>query len=103
MNVLLATCSEKVKEAISVRLAGDWRVKQIQRLPASPSSDKGHADAGISEEAKLAVAADFNDAAWQTVQVPRNMDSYGPTWKDADGEAVFVRSLKCPVSCLDRT
>ncbi|HEX8833507.1 MAG TPA: hypothetical protein VF719_04865, partial [Abditibacteriaceae bacterium] len=87
---------EKVKEAIAVRLAGDWRAKQIQRLPASPSPEKGHADAGISDEAKLAVAVDFNDAAWQTVQVPRNMDSYGPTWKDADGEAVFRKVIEVP-------
>ncbi|HEX8835189.1 MAG TPA: hypothetical protein VF719_13355, partial [Abditibacteriaceae bacterium] len=65
-NIFSPRAPEQIKEPITVRLAGDWRVKQIQRLPASPSPDKGHADAGISEEAKLAVATDFDDAAWQT-------------------------------------
>jgi beta-galactosidase len=75
------------EKPVIVAVAGEWRAKQIQRLAASPSPDKGHADPGISAEAKRAVAADFNDAAWQKVQVPRDMDTYGDTWKDADGEA----------------
>jgi beta-galactosidase len=95
-NIFSPRAPEKVKEPITVALAGDWRAKQIQRLPASPSPDKGHVDAGISAEAKQAVAPDFGDAAWQTVQVPRDMDSYGPTWKDADGEAVFRKVIEVP-------
>jgi beta-galactosidase len=84
------------EKPVIVAVAGEWRAKQIQRLAASPSPDKGHADPGMSEEAKRAVAADFNDAAWQSVQVPRDMDSYGDTWKDADGEAVLRRVIEVP-------
>ncbi len=88
------------EKPVIVAVAGDWRGKQIQRLDASPSPDKGHADPGISEAAKRAVAADFNDAAWQTVQVPRDMDSYGDTWKNADGEAVFRKVIEVPAALV---
>lgn len=88
------------EKPVLVALAGDWRAKQIQRLDASPSPDKGYPDAGISEEAKRAVAADFDDAGWQTVQVPRDMDSYGDTWKNADGEAVFRKVIEVPAALL---
>jgi hypothetical protein len=82
----------------TVALGGDWRARQIQRLPASPSADKGHDDKGISAEAKRAVAADFSDADWQTVQAPRDMDSYGGAWANADGEAVFRKVIDVPAA-----
>jgi len=88
------------EKPVIVAVAGDWRAKQIQRLAASPSPDKGHADPGMSEEAKRALAADFNDAAWQTVQVPRDMDSYGGTWANADGEAVLRKVIEVPAALL---
>jgi beta-galactosidase len=88
------------EKPVIVAVAGDWRAKQIQRLAASPSPDKGHADPGISEAAKRAVAADFNDAAWQTAQVPRDMDSYGGTWANADGEAVLRKVIEMPAALL---
>jgi beta-galactosidase len=93
---------QKVKEAPSVRLAGDWRVKQIQRLNASPSPNEGHEDKGISEEAKRALATEFDDSKWQAVPVPRNMDSYGPSWDNADGEAVFRKVIKVPRELLGK-
>jgi beta-galactosidase len=88
------------EKPVVVALTGDWRAKQIKRLDASPSPDKGYADAGISEEAKRAVAADFNDASWQVVQVPRDMDTYGDTWKNADGEAVLRKVIEVPAALM---
>jgi hypothetical protein len=83
-----------------VALGGEWRARQIQRLEASPSADKGHEDKGISAEARSAVTADFNDAGWQVVQAPRDMDSYGGTWTKADGEAVFRKTIEVPVALV---
>ncbi|HEX8832803.1 MAG TPA: glycoside hydrolase family 2 TIM barrel-domain containing protein [Abditibacteriaceae bacterium] len=84
------------EKPIAVSLAGDWRAKQIQRLDASPSADKGWEDKGISEEAKRAVTAGFDDSKWQVVSIPNNMDSYGNTWDNADGEAVFRKTIEVP-------
>ncbi len=83
-----------------VALGGEWRARQIQRFEAAPSSDKGHEDKGISAEAKSAIAADFNDANWQVVQAPRDMDSYGGTWANADGEAVFRKVIEVPAALV---
>jgi beta-galactosidase len=83
-----------------VVLGGEWRARQIQRLAAAPSPDKGHEDKGMSAEAKSAVAADFNDADWQVVQAPRDMDSYGGAWANADGEAVFRKVIDVPAALV---
>jgi beta-galactosidase len=84
------------EKVVVVPLAGDWRAKQIQRLDAAPTEDKGHNDTGISAEAKTALAAELDDAAWQTVKVPRDMDTYGGAWDKADGEAVFRKVVEVP-------
>lgn len=82
------------KKPVIVALGGEWRARQIQRFNASPSPDKGHEDKGISEEAKRAVAADFNDADWQKFNAPRDMDTLGGTWANADGEVVFRKIVE---------
>jgi beta-galactosidase len=84
------------EKAVTVALGGEWRARQIQRLDASPSADKGHEDKGISDEAKRAVEVSFDDSKWQTVSVPNNMDAYGDTWDRADGEAVFRKVIEVP-------
>ena len=90
---------QKVKTVV-VPLAGEWRVKQIQRLVAAPTQDVGYEDIGMSEEARRALATEFDDSKWQAVPVPRNMDSYGPTWDNADGEAVFRKVIEVPRELL---
>jgi hypothetical protein len=84
----------KVEPVVS--LAGEWRARLIQRLDASPSPDKGHADAGISEEAKRAVAVDFDDSKWQVVKAPGGLEGYGGAWANADGEAVLRKTIEVP-------
>ncbi|HEX8550703.1 MAG TPA: hypothetical protein VF681_04020 [Abditibacteriaceae bacterium] len=81
-----------------VALTGEWRARLIQRLDPALSADKGWEDKGISEEAKRALEADFNDASWQVVQAPRDMDSYGGAWTGADGEAVFRKTIEVPAA-----
>ncbi len=91
---------EAEEKPVILALAGDWRGKQIQRLDAAPSPNPGHPDPGISENAKLAVAPDFDDAAWQNVAIPRDMDMLGETWKNADGEAVFRKVIDVPAALV---
>ncbi|HEX8833298.1 MAG TPA: hypothetical protein VF719_03820, partial [Abditibacteriaceae bacterium] len=87
------------KEPI-MALAGEWRARLIQRFDAAPSADKGPLDKGISEEAKRAVAADFDDSKWQIVEAPLAMEGYGGAWANADGEAVLRKTLDVPSSML---
>jgi beta-galactosidase len=84
------------EKPVAVPLGGEWRAKQIQRLDAASTAEKAHEDKGISEEAKRAVAANFDDSKWQVVSVPVDMDSYGETWDSADGEAVFRKTIEVP-------
>jgi beta-galactosidase len=79
-----------------VSLAGEWRARLIQRFDAAPSPDKGPKDTGISEEAKRALAADFDDSKWQVVAAPRDMEGYGGAWEAADGEAVLRKVIEVP-------
>jgi beta-galactosidase len=81
-----------------VPLVGEWRARLIKRLDASPSPDKGHADPGMSEEAKRSVAADFDDAGWQVVKAPGGMEQYGGNWDKADGEAVLRKTIEVPAA-----
>ncbi len=81
-----------------VALAGEWRARLIQRFDAAPSPDKGPQDKGISEEARRAVAADFDDSKWQVVEAPRGMELYGGAWNNADGEAVLRKVIEVPAA-----
>jgi hypothetical protein len=97
MDARVFTPRAAEKEPI-VFLAGEWRARLIQRFDAAPSPDKGPQDKGISEEAKRAVAADFDDSEWQVVQAPAGMEAYGGAWADADGEAVLRKTIEVPAS-----
>jgi len=85
------------KEPI-VSLAGEWRARLIQRFDMAPSPDKGPQDKGISEEAKRALAANFDDSKWQVVQAPHAMESYGGAWSNAEGEAVLRKVIQVPAA-----
>ena len=79
-----------------VAVAGEWRARLIQRFDAAPSPDKGPNDPGISEEAKRALAANFDDSGWQVVKAPGGMELYGGAWNNADGEAVLRKTIEVP-------
>jgi beta-galactosidase len=83
-------------------MAGEWRVRQLQSLPAATSPDKGHVDPSISEEAKKLIGVDVKDSDWQKAQMPRDMDTLGVNWANKDGEAVFRRSFEVPESLQGR-
>jgi hypothetical protein len=83
-------------------MAGEWRARLLQSLPAAPSPAKGHVDPSISEEAKALVGADVKDNDWQKAQMPRGMETIGKEWNDRDGEAVFRRIFEVPESLQGR-
>jgi beta-galactosidase len=95
MDARIFTPRAMEKEPI-VELAGEWRARLIQRFDTAPSPDKGPVDKGISEEARRAVAADFDDSQWQVVQAPGGMEGYGGAWANAEGEAVLRKVIEVP-------
>ena len=95
--LLACMCSVALAEEGEFVLAGTWKAQLVGALPAAPSIDKAHIDPGISAAAKAAVALDFDDATWATVEVPKNWEGYGGEWSKADGEAVFRRWIDLPV------
>jgi beta-galactosidase len=97
MDARIFTPRAAEKEPV-IELAGEWRARLIQRLDAAPSPDKGPQDKGISEEAKRAVAADFDDSKWQVVKAPGGMEGYGGAWNNADGEAVMRKVIEVPAA-----
>jgi hypothetical protein len=83
-------------------LAGKWRARLIQRFDTAPSPDRGPQDKGISEEAKRAVAAEFDDSRWQVVDALLVMESYGGAWANAEGEAVLRKTIQVPAALQGR-
>jgi beta-galactosidase len=97
MDARIFTPRPAEKEPI-VTLAGEWRARLIQRFDAAPSPDKGPQDKGMSEEAKRALAADFDDSKWQVVEAPLVMEAYGGAWANAEGEAVLRKVIEVPAA-----
>jgi beta-galactosidase len=81
-----------------VSLAGPWKARLVQRLEAAQSPDQGHPDPGMSTQARALLAADVNDGAWQSVDLPGDMAKAGGQWINADGEAVFRKTIEVPAS-----
>jgi hypothetical protein len=72
-------------------LVGPWKVKATRPMPG----DKKAEEPGISEEAKAAVAPDFDDAAWPEHPVPSPWEKYGDKW-NLNGEVVYRKTLDLP-------
>jgi beta-galactosidase len=87
------------EKAVAVALNGEWRARQIQRLDASPSGDKGHEDKGISDELSARLRPTLTTpngrrfrflATWTLTVIP------GTTLMV---KLCSVRSSKCPRHC----
>ena len=76
-------------------LAVLWKGKPIHPQPPAPDMERRYLDAGISPEAKAAVATAFDDGDWPTYQIPGPWESYGPDW-NIDGEVVFRVAVDLP-------
>ena len=70
-------------------------MKLTQSVKPSPSIDQPIPDPGISELAKAALKADFDDSKWQSVVVNGTMETFGEGWQ-ADGEAVLRTTVDIP-------
>lgn len=74
-------------------LAEPWKVKVTAPLPVAPW-DKPHDDPGISDAAKAAVQAGFDDSSWETFKLP----AWYPPFEQTSGEAVWRKSVAIPPS-----
>jgi hypothetical protein len=89
---------EAPQSEVTVPLTGEWQARLVKRLGAAPSADKGHNDPGISAEAKALVGENTANDGWQIAKMPNGLESLGGQWTDADGEAVFKRTVEIPTA-----
>jgi beta-galactosidase len=76
-------------------LAGQWEAQQTVTLKESPYREWNAAQP-ISDEAKALITAGTGGNGWQKVSVPAFFESYGPKWKNTDGEVVFRKVIDVP-------
>jgi beta-galactosidase len=79
-----------------IMLAGDWRAKITYRGRTADTIDRPIPDPGLSDEARRAVAADFDDGDWNTLALPGLWEQQGGEWAEFDGEAVFRKTIEIP-------
>ena len=101
--LLIATFGQLVAEdqPTSWSLAVLWKAKVIHPQPPATDLEKAYADAGITVEAKAAVANTFDDSDWSTHQAPGQWESYGPEW-NIDGEVVFRVVIDLPATAAGK-
>ena len=79
----------------TIALDGVWKAQLLHRLPAAPTAEQGYPDAGISPETHKAITLGAWDT-WASVAVPGVWEKFGGQWTDADGEALFVKTIDVP-------
>lgn len=85
-----------------VMLAGMWDVQLTDPQVESPRRE-WRSDRGISSRARELIAAGVGGTGWEEKPVPAYMESYGPAWSWADGEAVFRKIIELPERMRGRT
>jgi len=78
-----------------VPLAGEWRARLTMRLDPLPDGGQ-HPDPGISATAMPLLAAEAPETGFDKVVVPGIWELYGGAWENADGEAVFRKTVNIP-------
>ncbi len=99
-----------------ILLAGDWKARLVYSQTEPEKFDKttqflgGAIRPNALEILGVAKTADGNSvksisvpdtADWPTVKVPADMGTYGPEWKDKDGEVVFQKVFHVPTDMAD--
>lgn len=80
-----------------IRLEGEWKAKLIEKMPVTLSVVGGNEDKGISEQANSYIGFNADEQSMQVVRIPQEMERFGQEWTDANGEAVFRKSIDIPV------
>jgi hypothetical protein len=91
----LSSTTVAVANPGEIPLSGIWRVQRTLVLPPARDSDKPHPDPGLSDAGRAMVAGQ-DPATGEDRPVPSEWSVYGPGWKDADGEAIYVRTVTVP-------
>ncbi|MCX7847886.1 MAG: hypothetical protein N2595_07655, partial [bacterium] len=86
----------------SVMLAGLWDV-QLTDPQVESARREWRSDRGISRRARELIEAGVGGEGWEQKGVPAYMESYGPHWASADGEAVFRKIVVLPERMRGRT
>ena len=79
-----------------IALDGTWKAVLTLPLPAVGAAAPRHPDPGLSDRARALVARDADERGMQEVAVSKEWESYGGPWAEADGEAVFRRTIDIP-------
>lgn len=79
--------------ATRIPLAGTWRAHPTALVPAG---GRALTETGVSAKAQAIISAE--DAATEAIEVelPAEWERFGGRWREADGEAVFVREVDIP-------
>ncbi|MBN8217268.1 MAG: beta-galactosidase [Spirochaetes bacterium] len=85
-----------IAPAERVSLAGTWKAELTHRLDPAGANDQKPKDPGIGDRAKELVAKDADERGMQDVPVSKEWENYGGLWVNADGEAVFRKTLEIP-------
>lgn len=79
-----------------VSLEGRWKAKLTQTKPVTISVVSTIEDDGLSPLAQKLIQPKSNDSGMQEIVVPMEMEKYGKEWTNANGEAVFRKTINIP-------
>ncbi len=85
-----------------ISLEGRWKAKLTNPKPVTISVVSTIEDAGISTEAQKLIQPKTDDSDMQKVVIPMEMENFGKQWTNANGEAVFRKTITIPESFTGR-
>jgi hypothetical protein len=86
----------------SINLEGRWLAKLTGKSAITISVITDTEDKGISQEASQLVKPEADVSTMEDKLVPMEMESYGGGWADANGEAVFRKTIDVPASMVGK-
>ncbi len=85
-----------------INLEGRWFAKLIDKSAVTLSVITDTEDKGMSSKAAEYIKPEADVSAMEEKIVPMKMESYGGEWSDANGEAVFRKTIDVPASMLGK-
>ncbi len=79
-----------------ISLEGRWKAKLTRKMPVTISVVSTIEDTGLSPMAQKLIQPQADETDMQKVVVPMEMETYGNEWTNANGEAVFRKTINIP-------